>query len=170
MKDLGSSAIVLSALLGACAKDAPAPAVGGGAPETATVASAATAPSSTATATAAPSATTATVAAPSASAATTAAPFPSTVADGPMPVATADAADRCEKDADCIISDEDVCCPAPSGCMLKVRTAAGAKAWREERLRKFCPVAKMMCKPAGSCQHPKGKLACKSHVCTFTGS
>ncbi|NOU28760.1 MAG: hypothetical protein HOO96_12715 [Polyangiaceae bacterium] len=138
----------------ACAKDAPAPAVGSGPSEAATVASATP---------------TATITPPTASASATApAALPSTEADGPLPVDAADAADRCEKDADCIISDEDVCCPAPSGCMLKVRTAAGAKTWREERVRKFCPLAKVICKPAGSCQHPKGKLACKSHVCTFT--
>jgi hypothetical protein len=148
-------ALVVSTLaVAACAKDAPAPAVGSGPSEAATVASAAP---------------TTTVAAPSVSAsATTPAALPSTEADGPLPVDAAEASDRCEKDADCIISDEDVCCPSPSGCMLKVRTATGAKAWREERVRKFCPLAKVMCKPPGSCQHPQGKLACKSHVCTFT--
>lgn len=146
----------------ACAKDAPAPAVGSGPSEAATVASAVP----TTVTSAAP---TATVASPSVSAsATTPAALPSTEADGPLPVDAADPADRCEKDADCIISDEDVCCPAPSGCMLKVRTAAGAKTWREERLRKFCPLANVRCRPAGSCQRPKGKVACKSHVCTFT--
>lgn len=139
--------------LAACAKDAPAPAVGSGPSEAATIASAAPSP--------------AVSAAPTTSASAPAA-LPSTEADGPLAVDAADPADRCEKDADCIISDEDVCCPSPSGCMLKVRTAAGAKTWREERVRKFCPLANVRCAPPGSCQRPKGKLACKSHVCTFT--
>ncbi len=151
------AAVAVGALMvAACAKDAPAPAVGNGPSEAATVAS--TSPGA---------ATVATVATVE-PAATSPAPSASTEADGPVPLDAADAADRCEKDADCIISDEDVCCPAPSGCMLKVRTAAGAKTWRENRLRKFCPLAKVICKAPGSCQHPAVKLACKSHVCTVT--
>lgn len=149
------ASVVATLAVAACAKDAPAPAVGSGPSEAATVASAT--PSSLPTPAPIASAT----AAPSASAT-------SLATEGAPSVEAADATDRCEKDADCIISDEDVCCPSPSGCMLKVRTATGAKAWRDDRVRKFCPLANVRCRPPSSCQHPKGKLACKSHVCAFT--
>ncbi len=154
MRVLVGSMVAMLALA-ACAKDAPAPAVGSGPSEAATVASAV--PSTVASA--APTAPV--TATPSVSAT-------SPAAEGAPSVEAADAADRCEKDADCIISDEDVCCPSASGCMLKVRTATGAKSWRDDRVRKFCPLANVRCRPPSSCQHPKGKLACKNHVCAFT--
>jgi hypothetical protein len=161
-----ASLTAASVLVAACGKDAATPPPPP-APEPVAVASApasATAPSAATSPTAAPTiATTApTSAAVSGTASATAPPKEDRSVD------PADPADKCAKDADCILSDEDVCCPAPSGCMVKVRTAAGAKASREHKLKKFCPLAKVICNPPGSCQHQKGKLACKDHVCVFS--